>query len=77
MESLWLKLVVFHLCGQVQFLSRKQFVCEHFRALLQKIVEVYVIRHWLVCNCDNNFWFADVKLGYDTFILVINFTSQD
>jgi hypothetical protein len=55
LESLWLKLVVFHLCGQVQFLSRKQFVCEHFRALLQKIVEVYVIRHWLVCNCDNNF----------------------
>jgi len=42
-ENFWLRQVWFHLCGQVQFLFRKQFVHEHFCALLQKTMEVYVI----------------------------------
>ncbi len=34
MESLWLKQTMLHLCDQVQFFSRKQFIHEHLHVLL-------------------------------------------
>jgi hypothetical protein len=42
MDSLWLKWMVLHLCGQVQFFFRKQFVHEHFHVLLEKTMATYV-----------------------------------
>ncbi len=43
MESLWLKRMVLHLCGQVHLFFRKQLVHEHLHVLLQKTMATYVL----------------------------------
>jgi hypothetical protein len=42
-ESPWLRQMVLHHHGQVQFLFRKQLVCEHLPILLQKPMATYVL----------------------------------
>jgi len=68
--------MVLCLCGQVQFPSCKQLVCEHLLALLQKIMEIYVIPDIDKCETMTTFDLWMSRLGYDTFALVINFINQ-
>jgi hypothetical protein len=75
-ESLWLKQMLLRLCGQIQFPSQKQLVLEHLLILLQKIMVTYVFLATTQCatmTTTYDLWM--LKLGYDTFALVINFIN--
>ncbi len=66
-----------HLCGQVQFFSRKQLVHdEHLHVLIQKKMATYLFFTIALCvNMTTTFDLWMLRLSYDISILVINFIN--